>query len=229
MIEDFQNLNLFPLSIYDALLNLVVSLICGLIISFVYRFTYRGPSYSTTFANSLVLLPMITTVVIIVIGNNLARAFGLVGAMSIIRFRTAVRDTQDIIFIFFTLAIGLAAGGGLTVIAFGATLIICFVIILLVSLNVGQIKHREYLLQITYHSSEELEIQLTTILKDYCRTLKLVNLKNIPYNDNIDAYYHVKLRDESTRIELIKKLNGLNGVNDLNFFFDEGENTMPVG
>ena len=101
----------------DVLLNLLVAFLCGLVIAQTYKLTFGGASYSKSISNSLVVLAMITTVVIIVIGNNLARAFGLVGAMSIIRFRTAVKDPMDIVFIFFSLAIGLAAGVGLAQIA----------------------------------------------------------------------------------------------------------------
>ena len=89
MLEEFQTIDLFPISVYTVLTNLAVSLACGIVIALVYRFIYKGPSYSATYVNSLVLLSLITTLVIMIIGNNLARAFGLVGAMSIIRFRTA--------------------------------------------------------------------------------------------------------------------------------------------
>lgn len=100
MFEEYQNLSVFPTSSSDVIANLFVALICGLVLSIIYRTTYRGPSYSVTFVNSLVLLTLISSIVIMVIGNNIARAFGLVGAMSIIRFRTAIRDTMDLVFIF---------------------------------------------------------------------------------------------------------------------------------
>ncbi|MCB0528409.1 MAG: hypothetical protein KDC65_08040, partial [Saprospiraceae bacterium] len=85
MFEEYQNLAVFPTSSADVLANLLVALVCGLLLSMIYRLTYRGPSYSITFVNSLVLLSIISAIVIMVIGNNIARAFGLVGAMSIIR------------------------------------------------------------------------------------------------------------------------------------------------
>ena len=75
---------------FDVLINLVAALVMGFAIAFLYRKTYRGYSYSSSFVQTLILITMITAIVIMVIGNNLARAFGLVGAMSIIRFRTGV-------------------------------------------------------------------------------------------------------------------------------------------
>jgi hypothetical protein len=106
-----------------------VALICGLLLSIIYRATYRGPSYSVTFVNSLVLLTIISSIVIMVIGNNIARAFGLVGAMSIIRFRTAIRDTMDLVYIFLSLAIGMACGVGLTAVALVGSLIAGLVVL----------------------------------------------------------------------------------------------------
>ncbi|MCK4716381.1 MAG: DUF4956 domain-containing protein, partial [Candidatus Marinimicrobia bacterium] len=124
MFNGFENLFVYSINPGQVIVNMVVAFICGLLISIIYRWTYSGPTYSVTYLNSLIVLSMITSIVIMVIGNNLARAFGLVGAMSIIRFRTAIKDTQDIVFIFFSLAVGMASGVGMHLIAlFGVLLI----------------------------------------------------------------------------------------------------------
>ncbi len=228
MLEDFQQIDIFTPSIFDIAGNMLVALICGLIISMVYRFVYKGPSYSKTFVNSLVLLAMITSVVILVIGNNLARAFGLVGAMSIIRFRTAVRDTQDIIFIFFSLTVGMAAGVGLAEVAVIATLVVSSVIILLVSVDFASPKKRKHLLQIAYTGSDSAEGKLSKVLKKHCRQLKLINLKNVGFNDDIEAYYHVTLKNAKKNQEFVRTLNNLEFVTNVNIFFDEDDNNSPT-
>ena len=87
---------------------------------------------------------MITAIVLMVIGNNLARAFGLVGAMSIIRFRTAVKDTQDIVFIFFSLAVGMAAGVGYHLIAICGTVFVSLTMLVLTQFSHGSTTQREY-------------------------------------------------------------------------------------
>ncbi|MEM9821020.1 MAG: DUF4956 domain-containing protein [Bacteroidota bacterium] len=228
MLDDFQQIDIFTPSIFDIAGNMLVAFFCGVIISMVYRFVYKGPSYSTTFVNSLVLLTMITSVVILVIGNNLARAFGLVGAMSSIRFRTAVRDTLDIIFIFFSLTIGMAAGVGLTIIAIIATLVISSVIILLVSTNFASPKKRRHLLQIAYTGTDAAEGKLSKVLKKHCRQLKLVNLKNVGFNDDIEAFYHVTLKNAKKNQEFVRTLNNLEFVTNVNIFFDEDDNNSPT-
>jgi uncharacterized membrane protein YhiD involved in acid resistance len=227
MFEQFKSLELFPVTIFDIATNLMVALICGLIIALVYRFIYKGPSYSVSYVNSLVLLTLITSIVILVIGNNLARAFGLVGAMSIIRFRTAVRDVQDIVFIFFALTIGMAAGVGLHAIALAGTLIISLVAVVLVTFNFGSPRKREYLLQLTYISTQDNETKIASILKKHCRKLRLVNMKNVG-DDRIEGYYQVTYKNKEKSSELLRELTNFDQVINVNLFFDEDDSDVTT-
>lgn len=79
MLDSLQNFELIPVSVYTLIANLIVAPVCGIFISVVYRLVYRGPSYSVSFTNALVIVSLITAMVIMVIGNNLARTFGLAG------------------------------------------------------------------------------------------------------------------------------------------------------
>ncbi|WP_192811689.1 DUF4956 domain-containing protein [Pontibacter sp. BAB1700] len=210
MITDFQYLELFPLTIFDLLSNLMVAIICGLIISWVYRITYDGPAYPTTFVNSLVILPIITSVVILLIGNNIARAFGLVGAMSIIRFRTAVRDTQDIIFIFFALAVGMAAGANLGVTAIVATFVIGMVIAILIKSSGSKSAQspRYYHLALSYATNQENESIISTMLSTYCDKTNLVSYEKQKDENLLTAADYIVLIKKDSRIDdLILQLN----------------------
>ncbi|MCB0805595.1 MAG: DUF4956 domain-containing protein [Bacteroidales bacterium] len=222
MFEQFQDLDLFPVNVFDVVSNLLVALVCGIIIALVYRFIYKGPSYSSTYVNSLVLLTLITSVVILVIGNNLARAFGLVGAMSIIRFRTAVRDVQDIVFIFFALSIGMASGVGLHVIALASTIIISLIAIVLVTFNFGSPRRQEFLLQVSYDSSGITEDHIVQIIRRYSGKYKLVNLKNLG-GDNVEAFYHVGYKTKKNSGELLRELRSITEVLNVNLFFDDDD------
>ncbi|MFO7999020.1 MAG: DUF4956 domain-containing protein, partial [Bacteroidales bacterium] len=139
MVNEFSDIFTFTITFRDLVGNLIVALLCGVIISMVYRYTYKGLNYSASFAVSIVMLTMITSIVIMVIGNNLARAFGMVGAMSIIRFRTAVKDASDIMFIFFALTIGLACGVKLYAVALFGTVFISGVFIIMSLLDFGMV------------------------------------------------------------------------------------------
>lgn len=222
MFEQFQNIELFPVTVLDVITNLIVALVCGIIIAMVYRFIYKGPSYSVTYVNSLVLLALVTSVVMLVIGNNLARAFGLVGAMSIIRFRTAVRDVQDIVFIFFSLAIGMASGVGLHIIALVGTITISIVAIILVTFNFGAPRKREYLIQVTYVASPENEAKIKSLLNQYCKKLRLVNMKNLG-EESIEAFYQVTYKRKEKSSELLGLLNNMDQVHHVNLFFDDDD------
>lgn len=210
MITDFQYLELFPLTIFDLLSNLMVAIICGLIISWVYRITYDGPAYPTTFVNSLIILPIITSVVILLIGNNIARAFGLVGAMSIIRFRTAVRDTQDIIFIFFALAVGMAAGANLGITAIVATFVIGMVIAILIKSGgrTTPATPKRYHLNLTYATGTENESIISTMLSTYCDSTNLVSYeKDIELEFKTTADYLVSIKKDAKIDDLVLQLN----------------------
>jgi uncharacterized membrane protein YhiD involved in acid resistance len=222
MFEDFQNIttnNSDPLII---LKNLGVALLCGLIIALVYRITYKGASYSAQFVNSLVLLSLITSVVIMVIGNNLATAFGLVGAMSIIRFRTAVRDVQDIVFIFFSLAIGLAAGVGLGMLAIIGTVFIGLVVFIVIATDINAPKKRHYMLQIGFSDGAQQQ-EIETVLRKYCSSFKLVSYQGNEISSHIQAYYHVKLAKQSTHSSLVNEIRALSSTDTVSLFFDDIE------
>lgn len=224
MLEEYQNLAVFPTSSADVLANLAVALFCGLLLSVVYRLTYRGPSYSVTFVNSLVLLSIISSIIIMVVGNNLARAFGLVGAMSIIRFRTAIRDTMDLVFIFLALALGMACGVGLNMVALCGALVAALVVIILTYTHFGAPRQRHFLLQIIHNGQGNLVQSISR----YCRSLKLVSLKNIGTEDLTESNYHITLKDTRKSEELVRNLRQLPGVRQVNVFFDEDDYNPPT-
>lgn len=222
MLDDFQNVLSVSLSIGEVFENLVVALICGLLISIFYRLTYRGPGMSYSFINSLIVLALITSVVIMVIGNNLARAFGLVGAMSIIRFRTAIKETQDIIYIFFSLAIGMASGVGLHALALASTIFIGAILFILTKTNAANPAKKDFLLQFSYNSNGEYEdASFLSLFQKYCKSTKLINTKALIESDSLELSYHVILKDVKLVAEFVNQLKSSKGVNNVNLFFDE--------
>jgi uncharacterized membrane protein YhiD involved in acid resistance len=223
MNEQLNDIFYYSLTIRDILSHLLVALICGVAISILYRITYRGLSFSTNFTNTIIMLTMVTSTVIMVIGDNLATAFGLVGAMSIIRFRTAVKDTQDIMFIFFALSIGLACGVGLFSVAIVGTIIISLVFLLIVNVNIAAPRKRDFLLQLMVNASENNPPAMQQILEKYCKTSKLVNIKAIGEEDNdvLEISYYVKLKSEEKSQDLIKEVKLSAGIRHANLFFDE--------
>lgn len=222
-MNDFNNIFTFSISAADAIANILVALLCGTTIALLYKYTYKGLNYASSFTVSLILLTMITAVVIMVIGNNLARAFGMVGAMSIIRFRTAVKDASDIMFIFFALSIGLAAGVKLYAIAILGTFIIGTVYLIIIQFSFALPQNREFLIQVTALSNDLPDNPFASVLKSYCRRQKLVNVKTIgeEANEIIEFSYYISLKSEEKGKNLVADLKKLEGVKTVNLFFDE--------
>ena len=221
MFTDIQDLTVLSLDAGQIVANLMVSFLCGLIITYFYRWTHKGATYQVSFVRSLILLAMITAVVMMVIGNNLARAFGLVGAMSIIRFRTALKDTQDIVFVFFSLTIGLAAGVGYRQLALLSTIVIGLTILLLARTNFASINRRDLVLHFTYQSTDGGAPAYEAIFDKYTKRHKLLSSKVRNRDKATELVYEVDLKSKVQTPILTRALAGAEGVENVNAFTDE--------
>ncbi len=221
MLTDLQNLDLFPMTVGDILVNLLIAFVCGMFIAWVYKKTAATPGYPPSFLNSMVLLTLITAMVIMIIGNSLARAFGLVGAMSIIRFRTAVKETLDIVFIFFSLAAGLAAGAGAQAIAVVGTVLIGGVVYLLVHLPMLAPQRREYFLQFSYDAGDDARPPYIDVLARHCKRQRLVNASVTNGEGPLQVSYYIQLHDIRDNQALLRDLRRVAGVSHISMAFDD--------
>jgi uncharacterized membrane protein YhiD involved in acid resistance len=148
-VEEFLNAERIA-TIYgpgEILSNIALALVLGLVISYIYKTTHQGLSYSQSFMLTLVFVSIIVAVVMMIIGNNLARAFALVGALSIIRFRTVVKDTKDMAYVFMTLAAGMAAGTSSYFLAVTSVIFMGVVALVLHASNYGSLYKSEFILR----------------------------------------------------------------------------------
>ena len=200
----------------EVLINLTLAFILGLTISLVYKKTHKGLSYSQSFMITNIFVAVIVCMVIMIIGNSLARAFALVGALSIIRFRTVVKDTKDTAHIFWSLAAGMASGTGSYFIAFSGTTILTIIAFMLHKSNFGSIIKSEFILQfrINTHSSE-LSESFIKIIQHYTKSNILLNSEVSDDGKTIKNSYDVLMQEEKNQHELIKKLSELNGLSEI--------------
>ncbi len=138
-----------PLTLERTLISFGISLVMALVILFVYRFTHRGAVFPRSFALSLMLVALVTTFVILPISSNLVLSLGMVGALSIVRFRTALKDPLDIVYMFWSIALGLTTGSGFYALAIGGCLFIG--VVLIVARLLPPSSHRAYLL-VVHHT-----------------------------------------------------------------------------
>ena len=173
MNNNFQDITNNFVTIYlpqEIIINLILSFILGLIISVIYKFTHKGLSYSQSFMITNVFVSVIVCMVIMIIGNSLARAFALVGALSIIRFRTVVKDTKDTAYIFWSLASGMAAGTGSYFLAISGTIIITSIALILDKTNFGSIIKSEFILQFrTISNNNEISKLFNDVISKYSK------------------------------------------------------------
>lgn len=159
----------------NTLIILGVAIILGVLISIVYMKTNKV--YTEAFPLTLIMLPVIISIIILLVGNNVARAFSLAGAFSIIRFRSAPGNPKDLSYVFFTLAVGLALGMGY--IGYGVlfTIILCAVMIILAEINFGDTKGNKLKLKITIPENMNYEDAFNDILDRFTTSWKLVRVK----------------------------------------------------
>lgn len=175
------------LHIEDVILRILFSVLMGLMIYISYRFTHTGTVYSEKFNITLVTLTVLTTMVMTVIGNNVALSLGMVGALSIIRFRTSIKDSRDTAYIFWAIIIGITAGVGDYMVA-----TIGSIAVFLVLLIFGRVKREDRIL-IIIKGSRHLEEDIRRVIYDYFPKAPLLKVKNSTA-DRIELIYEVNQR-----------------------------------
>lgn len=199
------------LTVGSVLYTLLSSIAIGLVISLVYLFTHRKEGYSQAFCVALILLSPIVGMVILLIGNNVARAFSLAGAFALIRFRSAPGDPKDIAFVFMSVVMGLACGMGYWFYAAIATVIICLLIIVLHFTNFAGKRGDIHTLKITVPETLNYVNAFDDTLKKYCNSYKMGSVKSVDFGALFELTFCVSLKDEKQIREMLDDLRVING------------------
>lgn len=210
----------------SVMIVLGVSVLLGLVIALVYIFTHRHEGYAPSFAVTLVMLPIIIAVIIMLIGDNVARAFTLAGAFTIIRFRSAPADPKDITYIFFMLAVGLALGLGY--IAYGVlfTLILCAVTAVLSAVRFGVPRREHMILKITIPENLNYVGLFDDIFKEYTSSFRLKKVKTTDFGALIQVVYFIELNKDCNQKEMLDKIRSRNGNLNVVLLFKEYEDKL---
>ncbi|MCT4618293.1 MAG: DUF4956 domain-containing protein [Marinisporobacter sp.] len=193
--------NFADLSMINVLVGLLITLFVALFIFYIYKITFEGVVYSHSFNTSLVLLALITSLVIMTISSNIVLSLGMVGALSIVRFRAAIKDPKDIIFMFWAIAAGIASGAGIYTISVGGSLFIGIVLLIMSS---KKFQHRTYLLIIKYEGNAKENILPILNKLQYILKSKTVS------NKKIELTLEVKRVGENT--SFVERLSSIEGV-----------------
>ncbi|MBQ3462505.1 MAG: DUF4956 domain-containing protein [Clostridia bacterium] len=207
----------------NIILSMATALIFGILISLTYIYTHKD-RHQQSFAITLTMLPIILTVIILFVGSNVARAFSLAGTLSIIRFRSAPGDPEDIGYIFFDIAAGLACGVGLFLWGAIFVILLCLVMIFISKTNYARPKSTAKQLKITIPENLDYEGVFDEILKRYTNSYVLRRVKTTDLGSLFELTYSLKMIKGADEKELIDELRTRNG--NLNIVLSLAENEV---
>ncbi len=195
---------------------MVLSFLLSLLLAVVYQFTFRGFTYSRSYIHSMVLGSLVTCMLIMAVGSNVARGMGILGTLAIIRFRTPVRDPRDAMFLFACLGVGIACGAGMSYVAVIGSVLIGTAALLLHWLPFASRREYDGLLRFIGragdHASEE---QIREILVRYCSTFFLLGMRDAEQGLSVEYSYQVRLIDPAYQSDLVEGVKQTGAFNDV--------------
>ena len=197
--------NVSSVSILDMAIALVLAFGLGMFIFLVYKKTYQGVMYSSSFGTTLIALTMITTVVILAVTSNVVLSLGMVGALSIVRFRTAIKEPLDIAFLFWSIAVGIVLAAGMIPLAVIGSVVIGIVLLVFVNKK-SHINPYIVVIQCADRMAEE---KATVYLKSNCD--RCVVKSKSAQKGCIELNMEIRLKSDDT--SFINELSDMNGIN----------------
>ena len=202
----------------DILLAMTVSTLLTFILASVYRYTHRGTSYSQSFLLTMFIMAISTAVVMMVIGSNIARAFSLVGALSVIRFRTPVKDPRDLAYLFAVVITGMGCGTGFYLASITMTAFIAIVAVTFYIANYGIKGKLECIFRVTYKVGQERLDRIEKQMGGYFSEFKLIN-RILDFGDDNATNVYVVRPGRATNIEDVEaELRKIDGVTALSLY-----------
>jgi uncharacterized membrane protein YhiD involved in acid resistance len=201
--------------------TVLLSFLLSTLIALTYEKTFRGLSYSRNFVQALVLSAIVAATVMHAIGDSLARGLGMLGALAIIRFRINIRDPRDIIFMFASLAAGIASGVCGYAIAVVGTFFFCAVAVVLYLSPFGQTSHFDGMLRFNIENNEAHSHLVQTIANKFCKIFALVTLRELSQGERLEYAYHVKLRRGMTNEDFVKELKTIESIQGVSLLLQE--------
>ena len=207
--------NNIGISVTQILISMCITVLLSMFIYWVYKKTYSGVMYSKNFNITIMLISTVTSMVMMIIGSNLALSLGMVGALSIIRFRSAIKDPKDIGFLFWGIAVGLSTGTGIYIIGIIGSIVIAF---LLFIFDRGIYNDNCYLLIVKGNDINFDKIE--SIIKEHTSkfNLKMKNSTDI----FTEATYEIKLKRNEDN-EILRELKTIENIININIVSYNGE------
>ncbi len=195
-------------------LRLILALVFGMIVAGIYRWTHRRDEFpAQSFMATLVLMTIVIAMSTQVIGNNVARAFSLVGALSIVRFRTVVQDTRDTAFVIFTVVVGMAIGAGHLSVAVIGSIVTCVAAFVMQTRDSSKgVSELSFILGVSLGLGRKPELLLPGLFEKYLEKYQLFGTSMAKQGNAMEFTYQIRLRSLEIQSELISELSQVDGV-----------------
>ena len=209
----------------EVLLSLLVAFALAQVVAWLYVWTHRGLSYTASISQSIIVLSLVVALLMILIGNSLARAFGLFGALALIRFRTPIKDSRDTVFLFFAVAVGIAAGTQNIIAACVGTAVIAGVVVYLDFVRFGERFHHDGLVRFRCESGGEGNQLVQSALRKLCEEYSLLHVRDAG-ESLVEFAYQIRLYDRRMGPDVVSAIHGIEGISDLSLLMQD-EETQP--
>ena len=202
-------------------LSLLLAFVLGQVLAWVYYVTHSGLSYSRSYVQSLILLTVVISMVMTVIGNNIITAFGLMGALAIVRFRNVIKDTRDISFIFCALVVGMAAGSHRYLTAILGTGILSVIILYLFWTDFGSHEPHNGFLRFSLRGTLGAGHPVPGILNRYCGSFTLISMQDTGFGGPAEYAYQLLIRNVARNEEFVSELEKVEGIENISLTVQE--------
>jgi len=198
------------------LLAMLVPFLLSSVLATVYRWTFQSISYSRSFIHTMVLSSMIVSMVIMAVGDSLARGLGILGSLAIVRFRTPVRDPRDMVFLYACMGIGIACGAAAFGIAIISTITFALAVLLLHWFPFASRRAHEALLRYVVPATFAADEKIKDLLRTTCATFSLIAVREVGQGDMVECCYQIRLRDPSYQLDVMEGLGKIQEVSEPN-------------
>jgi len=211
MTTFFTTIDMTELTLINILIVLITATILGGVLSFVFVFTHKKTVYDHAFSVTLLLMPLVISIIIMLVSNNLARAFSLAGVFTLVRFRTAIADSRDITYILSSVGIGLASALGYINYAMLITGFIAVILLLLHTFNLDKDKNNHAKLRIVIPENLNYSNVFDDVFKVYVHSHQLQKVKTTDFGTMFELTYLIKLKNNVDQKAFLDELRVRNG------------------
>lgn len=193
-------------SVADIAISLTLSFVLSCVIGIVYRRTHQNVSYSQSYVQTLIVMGVVIAVIMLIVGSNVARAFALVGALSIIRFRNALKETRDVGYIFLVMGVGMACGTRFYLLAVIATVVVCLVLLIMHRFNWFHHNVQRQVVKVHVPTDEEYGDRIDDVLIRNTDEFEQVSIETIRGGALLEFTYTVRLKKGRKPTDLLGEL-----------------------